>query len=129
MFSLSMSLLVLFSTVSFTVEMHYCGDALIDISVFSEVERCASEAYEIELEKITKKSCCKDVVDLVEGQDELQKTSFDDLDLDQQLFLDIYFQSYKNLFEGLPQHLIPHKNYSPPNLVFDIQVLDQVFLI
>lgn len=124
-----MSLLVLFSTVSFTVEMHYCGDALIDISVFSEVERCASEAYEIELEKITKKSCCKDVVDLVEGQDELQKTSFDDLDLDQQLFLDIYFQSYKNLFEGLPQHLIPHKNYSPPNLVFDIQVLDQVFLI
>ena len=129
MFSLSMSLLVLFSTVSFTVEKHYCGDALIDISVFSEVERCASEAYEIELEKITKKSCCKDVVDLVEGQDELQKTSFDDLDLDQQLFLDIYFQSYKNLFEGLPQHLIPHKNYSPPNLVFDIQVLDQVFLI
>ena len=124
-----MSLLVLFSTVSFTVEKHYCGDALIDISVFSEVERCASEAYEIELEKITKKSCCKDVVDLVEGQDELQKTSFDDLDLDQQLFLDIYFQSYKNLFEGLPQHLIPHKNYSPPNLVFDIQVLDQVFLI
>lgn len=124
-----MALLVLFSTVSFTVEKHYCGDALIDVSVFSEVEKCASEAYEIELEKITKKPCCKDVVDLVKGQDELQKTSFDDLNLDQQLFLTAYLQSYKNLFEGLPQHVIPHKNYSPPNLVFDIQVLDQVFLI
>ena len=124
-----MAFLVLFSTVSFTVEKHYCGDALIDVSVFSEVEKCASEAYEIELEKITKKPCCKDVVDLVKGQDELQKTSVDDLSLDQQLFLTAYLQSYKNLFEGLPQHVIPHKNYSPPNLVFDIQVLDQVFLI
>ncbi|WP_120200320.1 HYC_CC_PP family protein [Ichthyenterobacterium magnum] len=122
-----MALLVLLSTVSFTVEKHYCGDALIDASVFSEVEKCASEAYEIELEKITKKPCCKDVVDVIEGQDELQKTSFDDLD--QQLFLTAYFKSYKNLFEGLPNHVIPHKDYSPPNLVFDIQLLDAVFLI
>ena len=128
-FSVNMALLVLFSTVSFTVEKHYCGDALIDVSVFSEVEKCASETNNIGLEKITKKPCCKDVIDLIKGQDELQNTSFDDLSLDQQLFLTTYLQSYKNLFEGLPQLVIPHKNYSPPNLIYNIQVLDQVFLI
>ena len=126
-FSIAMSLLVLFSTVSFTVEKHYCGDILIDVSVFSEVEKCASETYEKELEKITKKPCCKDVVDLIVGQDELHKSSFDDFS--QQVFLAIYLHSYKNLFEGLAQHVIPHENYSPPNLVVDIRVLDQVFLI
>ena len=39
-FSISMALLVLFSTISFTVEKHYCGDFLIDTDVFSQVKKC-----------------------------------------------------------------------------------------
>ena len=37
--------------------------------------------------------------------------------------------SYINLFEGLEKNIVPFKNYSPPLIVTDIQVLDQVFLI
>lgn len=127
-FSMFMALLVLFSTVSFTVEKHYCGDALVDVSLFSEVDRCGEESSD-NTQNLVKKSCCKDTIDIIQGQDELQKTSFDDLDLNQKVFLISYFQSFKSIFEGLPQHIIPHKNYSPPNLIFDKQVLDQVFLI
>ena len=87
------------------------------------------EALELELESITKKPCCKDEVDMLKGQDELLVKTFDDLDLDQQVFLASFAYSYINLFEGLPQFIVPHKDYSPPNLVADIQVLDQVFLI
>lgn len=128
-FSVLISLLVLFSTVSFTVEKHFCGDVLVDVSVFTEAEKCAMEVNEKEIETITKKTCCKDTVDVFEGQDELIVKTLDDLDLKQQLFVASYIYSYINLFEGLPQQVIPHKNYFPPNLVFDIQVLDQVFLI
>ena len=32
--SLSMAFVVLFSTMSLTVDMHYCGDTLVDTAIF-----------------------------------------------------------------------------------------------
>lgn len=128
-FAVSMTLLVMFSTISFTVEKHYCGDMLVDVAIFNEAEKCGMEAYEIAMKKISKRSCCKDTVDLLEGQDELRINSFDDLEFEQQLFIATFAFSYVNLFEGLPQLVVPFKDYSPPNLIFDRQVLEQVFLI
>ncbi|WP_298895798.1 hypothetical protein [uncultured Psychroserpens sp.] len=124
-----MALLLLFSTVSFTVEKHFCGDVLIDVAVFSDVEKCAMEAFEIEQEEVTKMSCCKDTIDIVEGVDQLTLKTIDDLDTDQQLFLTSFIYGYNALFEVFPKQNVPHKQYSPPNLIEDIQVLDQVFLI
>lgn len=123
-FSVALALLVLFSTVSFTIEKHFCGDILVDMSFFTEADKCAMESEEIAL----KKSCCKDEIDVVEGQNELI-LSYDDMDFEQLQFITSYVYSYINLFEGAPKKIIPHKGYSPPNLVKDICVLDQVFLI
>ena len=128
-FSIALAILVLLSTVSFTIEKHYCGDVLVDVSVFTEVEKCGMEPSEIESSKLIKKSCCKDEIEFMHGQDELKFTSFDDLDIDQQLIFASFIYSYINLYDGLPKQIIPHRNYSPPNLVADIQVLDQVFVI
>lgn len=127
--SILLALLVLFSTVSITIEKHFCGDVLIDVAVFKEAQKCAMEAFEMEQALITKKNCCKDVLEIVKGQDELKMSNFEDLHIDQQLFLESFVYSYVNLFEGLSEQIIPHKNYSPPNLVEDIHILDQVFLI
>ena len=124
-FSIAMAILVLFSTVSFTVESHYCGDTLVDVSIFADANKCAMESMEM----LQKKTCCKDEVDVIQGQDELNVVSFKDFDLDQQQFLVAFAQSYLNLFESLPKQIIPHKDYVPPNLIYDIQVLDEVFLI
>ncbi|WP_231931257.1 MULTISPECIES: HYC_CC_PP family protein [Bizionia] len=124
-FSASMALLVLFSTVSFTVEKHFCGDVLIDAAVFDTAEKCTSDSYELKAAM----DCCKDTIDVIKGQDELSVKTFNDLDFDQQLFLATYTHTYINLFEGLPQLVIPHENYLPPNLISDIQILDQVFII
>ncbi|WP_449288675.1 HYC_CC_PP family protein [Mariniflexile aquimaris] len=128
-FSVLLALLVLFSTVSFTIEKHFCGDVLVDVAVFSEAQKCGMEAYEKDQEAITKKSCCKDEMNVVQGQKELKHATFDDLDFQQQLFITSFTYTFINLFEGLPNLIIPHKDYSPPNLVADIQVLDQVFII
>jgi hypothetical protein len=124
-FSITLALLVLISTVSFTIEKHFCGDVLVDISIFTEVDKCAMETLEI----LQKKTCCKDEIEIIQGQDELKFSAFEDFNFEQQQFLSAFAFSYVNLFIGLPKQSIPHKDYSPPNLVADIQVLDQVFII
>ncbi len=123
-FSVSLAILVLFSTVSFTVEKHFCGDTLIDVSVFTEAQKC-----DMEQTTITKKTCCKDTVDVIKGQDELTLKKFENLTFHQQVFLATFTYAYVNLFEDLPRQIIPHKNYSPPNIVRDIHVLDEVYII
>ncbi|MWW26405.1 hypothetical protein GRQ30_16660 [Algibacter wandonensis] len=120
-----MSCLVLFSTVFFTIEKHFCGDVLIDVSVFSEAQNCGMKTGTVK----HKESCCKDEVNVVTGQRELKFSSFDDLDFVHQQFITAFSYAFINLFEGLEKQVVPHKDYSPPNLVADILVLDQVFII
>lgn len=128
-FAVGMAFLVLLSTLSVTIEKHFCGDNLVNVSLFSEVEKCSMEAEDMALSRITKKSCCKDTVDVVKGQDELIVKTFDDIDIEQQQFIASFALSYVNLFESLPKQVIPHKEYSPPDLVYDIQVVHETFLI
>ena len=125
-----MALLVLFSTMSFTVDKHFCGKVLVDSAVFSEAEGCGMHSQNpTSSEKENPEDfCCSEEQTSIEGQDELSLT-FDDLDLQQQAFLASFSYSYLSLFEGLPEQVVPFKNYSPPLLVRDVQLLDQVFLI
>ena len=128
-FSVILALFVLFSTVSFTIEKHYCGDILVDVSVFSEAQTCAMGISDKSQGTTVKNTCCKDEIKFVKGQNELKVSTFDDLEFHQQLFITTFVYAFVNPYEGLQQQVIPHKNYSPPNLVADIQVLDQVFII
>ncbi|WP_412560091.1 HYC_CC_PP family protein [Winogradskyella sp. MIT101101] len=128
-FSVALSFLVMFSTLSLTIEKHFCGDVLIDVAIFTETEKCAMEAIEIEQEKITKISCCKDEIDVLDGINLIATTSFEDLDEIQKQLLLSYFNSCVNLLESLPNLVVPHKDYSQPLLIKDIQVLDEVYLI
>ncbi|MCM4158494.1 hypothetical protein FHG64_12995 [Antarcticibacterium flavum] len=129
--SIAMAFLVLFSTSSFTVDKHFCGSMLMDIAIFSEAESCGMEMHEhsdttegfVDLD-----FCCENQKIAIEGQDEL-KASYNSLNFDQQLFLATFTYSYIHLFEGLPIEAASYKDYTPPLLVTDIQVLDQVFLI
>jgi len=127
--SMVMAILLLFSTVSFTVEKHFCGDVLIDVAVFSAAEKCNMEASGDTQDQIAKMPCCKDTLDVIEGQNQLKVKNFDDLAFEQQQFLKVYLFSFDALFEVFPKQNNTHKHYKPPNLIIDIQVLDQVFLI
>ena len=98
--SFFMALLVLLSTVSFTVDSHYCGDVLVDSSMFGHVETCGMEVQQKSTSSecnITKKDCCSDEQLIVDGQDTL-KTSFDKLEKEQQLFVATFIYTYVNLF-------------------------------
>lgn len=128
-----MAFLVIFSTLSFSVEKHFCGTMLVDIAFFSSSDACGSEAKICEEEMSSMMnamgdSCCTNQKLTVEGQDEL-KISFYSLDLDQQVFLKTLAYTFIYLYEDLPLKEVPLEHYSPPLLVADIQILDQVFLI
>ena len=128
-----MALLLMFSTLSFSMDMHYCGDHLVDFSLFKKAESCGMMASsddapgDCALVK-SNMDCCTDVQILVEGQDDF-KVSFDQLTDDQQLFLSVFVFTYNNLFEGVDDTSPKVWEYSPPPLIRDIQVLHQTFLI
>lgn len=128
-FSLLMAFLVLLSTVSFTVEKHYCGDKLIDVAVFSKAENCGMDMEPMLMESMEKKQCCHEKLELVKGQDKLKKSSSENYHFGQQFSLTKLNYPYINLLEDLPQQIIPHKYYSQPHLVADIQIWQQVFII
>ncbi len=127
-----MAFVVLFTTMSFTVDMHYCGDSLVDFSVFTKAESCGMEkaqpAKSCENPVMTENDCCTDQQIVKEGNDELQ-TSFDKLTFEQQTFVVSFFYSYINLFEGLDENIIPFKDYSPPFIERDVQILYETYLI
>lgn len=127
--SFALSFLVLFSTLSLTIEKHFCGDVLIDVAIFSESEKCKDDIAEKTKHDSIKKSCCKDEIDVVEGVSQLTTNSFEDIDTIEKQVLIAYGLSYVNLFEGLPNLVIPHKDYTSPILIKDIQVLDETYLI
>jgi len=126
-----MALVVLFSTMSFSISEHYCGDNLVDRSYFSTAETCG-----MEMEKplaigdcnIQKTNCCNEVVKLFEGQDDI-KTNLSELDFSQRILVASFIYSYIDLFEGLEENIIPFKEYSPPDLITNIQVVNETFLI
>lgn len=126
-----MACVVIFTTMSFTVDMHYCGDTLIDIAVFKEAKSCGMEmAIEASSSssEMKKKGCCHDEQIRVEGQDEL-KVPFQKLDIQQQDFVVALYASYIHLFEEFEVHSIPFNGYPPPDIVTDYIILHEQFLI
>ena len=128
--SLLMAFVVLFSTLSFTVNMHYCGDTLVETAIFHKAKGCGMEMEKPSTDgcSIMKKNCCDDKQLVIDGQDELQ-LSFDKLTFEQQQFIASLVYTYINLFEGFDENKIPHRTYEPPLVVKDIQKLDEVYLI
>ena len=126
-----MALVVLFSTFSFTVDWHYCGDTLVDFSVFGKAESCgmeiqqASDSHEHNFEKSV---CCEDEALSIIGQHDL-KLSLEKLSFEQHQFVVSFVYRYLNLFEGLQENIVPFSHYPPPLLVKDMNILDQTFLI
>lgn len=130
-FSAFMALLLLASTISWTVEKHYCMGHLMDMSFFAEAEDCGMimPSSENSSTAITDDdSCCKDERIVVEGQDDLQ-LSFENVTVEQQLFLLAFTYSYFNLVEISSERPLLNEYYPPPLLIKDIQLLDEVFLI
>lgn len=129
--SVFMAIVVLFSTMSFSVGMHFCGDTLVDSAIFQKAKTCGMEMQNEMTESdcpVFEKNCCHDEEILVKGQKEL-KISFDNIDFQQQVFIASFVYSYIYPFTELKEKEITIDGYPPPLIVKTIYKLDEVYLI
>ena len=122
--SFVLAILVCLSTLSFTIEKHYCGDFLVDVSFTGDASGCGMEKG-----TVPKKNCCKDEVHQVEGQHELLQSSIDDFTIQKEQLLDSFLISYRDFFSVKESTELIYNDLSPPDLPVDYQVLYQSFLI
>lgn len=124
---------VLFSTTSFTADMHFCCNKLVDVAILSKAKPC-DEKVKKQDEKSTKecslgqKDCCSNQTLVKQGENNLKTVSFE-LDTNNIVFLQTFFYTYVNLFEGLELKTVPFTTYDPPWIEKDILVLHETFLI
>jgi hypothetical protein len=128
--SMMMAFVVLFSTVSFTIDMHYCGDTLVETAVFHKTKGCGMEMQNPSTEEcaITKKNCCRDEQLVIVGQDELQ-LQVDTISFEQHLFIASFLYTYCNLFEGLISNVASYEDYKPPLVIRQIFKIHETYLI
>ncbi len=128
--SFLMAIVVLVSTMSFTIDSHYCGDILVDTSVFQKVKSCGMEMQNPSTDdcSILKKNCCSEKSEIIKGQDEL-KLNFDKISFDQQIFVAAFVYTYSHLFPSIEDAKPSLKVYPPPLIVKHIYKLDETYLI
>lgn len=120
-----MAFILMLSTMSFTVSMHYCMDELVDTSFFSKAEGCGME---MDADAIEMNGCCDNHEIKLEGQDEL-KLPVSDLGFEQQLFVVSFLYSYNELFQVVEEDVTHYFKNPPPLLVRKIYKLDESYLI
>ncbi|WP_298953253.1 hypothetical protein [uncultured Nonlabens sp.] len=128
-----MTCVVLFTTLSFTVDMHYCGETLVDFSFTKKAKSCGMEKAmalmaDCKLPKITKKSCCTDHEVIKQGQEDL-RLSLDKIAFNHPFFIAPFTYSYIIVSDSTTLLEVPLIPYSPPIPKRDVQVLHQSFLI
>ena len=128
-----MSFVVLFSTTSFAITKHFCGDTLVDTAIFSEASTCGMESQKdtsvaISGCSIIKKDCCKDEQVLIDGQDEVQ-LQVDKISFNQELFIASFIYTYINLFVNLENNVSSFEEYEPPLVIKEIFKIDETYLI
>lgn len=125
-----MAFVVLFSTMSFTLDMHYCGDTLVETALFHKAKGCGMDMQKPSTEgcSITKKNCCNDEQLVVSGQDELQ-LQIDKISFEQQVFIASFVYAYSSLFEGLDKNVSFYEAYKPPLVVKQLYKIDETYLI
>lgn len=127
-----LALLVLTSTLSFTVSKHYCMGEVVSMSFFGKTESCTMSVEEdncnATLEAIKKDNCCFDTSEIVKSNN-LQLNKEVELSSNSLKIVATFIISYSRIFEDKQLENIPFNGYSPPIITYDLQVLHDTFLI
>lgn len=127
--SLIMTLLVTMSSFSMSIRSHYCGDDLIEVSLFSNTESCTAGETCSAQKETANFECCYDIIDVVESHEFLKTGSFEDFNTVHKNFFSSYLIYTVESFESIHWRPVPSHMYKSPNLIFDIHLLDEVYLI
>ena len=125
-----LSFIVMFSSMSFTIDEHFCGSRLMDVSYFGDADNCGMDEIDMSsnISVFKKNNCCKDQITLLQSSI-FNKEKFINL---QHIDAEVLFfkaNSYLGTYKDIAIEIEYYTNFSPPDIAQDIQVLHQAFLI
>ena len=130
--SIGLTFAILFATTSFSADMHFCCNKLVDITVFGKAKSCDDKVQKSESPSkecsVGAKDCCRNETFSKAGDDNVKKVTAE-FSIENYVFLHSFFYTYINRFEGLDKNIVPFVNYDPPWIEKDILVLHETFLI
>ena len=121
------------STTSYTVNMHFCCNKLVDMAILGKAKTCKDKVQKKDSNTkqcttLQEKDCCINQ-SFVKAGDDVNKKFDTQLEAETIVFLNTFFYTYINLFEGLKENVIPFKHYRQPLLSEDIHILHETYLI
>lgn len=124
---------ILLTTTSFTVNMHFCCNELVDVAVLGKAKVCKDKVQKKDSDtkqctSLQEKDCCSNQSIVKTGDDVFTKAKTE-LKVETIVFLNTFFYAYVNLFEGLEKNIVPFKQYRSPLISKDIQILKETYLI
>ncbi|CAM1373495.1 conserved exported hypothetical protein [Tenacibaculum litopenaei] len=129
--AICITFVLVFSSMSFAVEKHFCGDYLVDISYLGDADACGGEREEACGSDTTNSEpdCCKDEIAHVQGIDDLSK-----LGSEQQLFSPVIWLLTSSYFFQLPSvadvdNEVDTVADSPPISKKSKRILYQVYIL
>lgn len=128
-FSFALAVLVLLSSTSFMVGMHFCGGEIQNIALFNKAERCEMEMIMPPCHRQEASSCCDDETVVHTGED--FSASLTELNIPVAQFVVATLPSII-LTEVIPTFDlsdVKHFNYDSPLRACDLTISLQVFLI
>ena len=113
--------------------MHFCCNKLVDFSILGKAKVCNDiiQKQDKPVKHCTpeqEKECCSNQI-IVKNGDDVFKESITILKNEIPVFLNTFFYTHINLFEGLEKNVISLQTYRPPPLSIDIIILYETFLI
>ena len=113
--------------------MHFCCNQLVDMAFFSQAEVCKDKVQNKDnptkqCNTLQEKDCCDSQTFVKKGDDTFKKSN-SILETETLVFLNTFFYTYSNLFEGSEENIISFEAYRPPLLSTDIIILNETFLI
>tara|TARA_R110000868_G_scaffold83058_2_gene234670 strand:+ start:57 stop:446 length:390 start_codon:yes stop_codon:yes gene_type:complete len=128
--SFCLATLILLTTSSFTADTHYCYNKLVDMAFFSKAKICKEKKdfSTKNCSSLQEKNCCSSYT-FVKQADTVFETTKNEFESQTIVFLNTFYYTHQNLFEGLEKNIVPFKQYRPPLLTEDIQILHKTYLI
>lgn len=132
--SIFLASIILFNSIGFAINTHFCEGVAIDSSISIGIEHldCGmpyddNHSHSVTKEQVSKQSCCENTHEIIEV-DNSKDTGFPSFDLNQ-IFLIAFVNTFVLPTTYADNSNVDHSTYPPPLTKRDVQVLFQTFLI
>lgn len=127
--AIALAVLVLVSSTSFMIGMHFCMGEVQNVALFTKAEGCEKEKSQPPCHRHMKAPCCDDETILHKADDLKPSVADGNVIAPVPVEIEQLMVVISEIIPSAPASRSPYVNYDPPLRSCDITVEQQVFLI